>query len=255
MLQDAQHSYSGCTLSLLGCTGNSDKIGDKLQELFWNYSKEWKQDRRVRGKVREGKRDTGGKGAERIISSTRVTFLSSVVFFGQPSLALGKAVQAGIWRRSFAWPFCIPCYLISSSPNKQETPLQGLYIYLNGAHDDPVERMASLLDSIALLLYHGRSFPSAISVLLLSHTMNRLLPALKQSQAHPQPRMASCHPGLEKALQLEQRHCSTNFLQWRNTWMFLISRKLLVVFVGCLPKIYYHGIIEQFGLKGTLKPI
>lgn len=48
------------------------------------------------GKVWEGKRDVGGKGAERRISSTRLTFLSSVVCFGQPSLALGTAVQATI---------------------------------------------------------------------------------------------------------------------------------------------------------------
>lgn len=42
-------------------------------------------------------------------------------------------------------------------------------MYLNGADDDPVEKMALLLDSTTLLLCHGRSFPCALSMLLLSH--------------------------------------------------------------------------------------
>ncbi|XP_040980834.1 uncharacterized protein LOC115343752 [Aquila chrysaetos chrysaetos] len=36
----------------------------------------------------------------------------------------------------------------------QETRLQGLYMYVNGADDDPVERMASLLDATTPLLCH-----------------------------------------------------------------------------------------------------
>lgn len=237
--------------SLLGCTGNSDK----LQELFWNYYKEQKQDQRVRGKVWEGKRDAGEKGAERRISSTRLTFLSSVVFFGQPSLALGTAVQAVIWHRSFAWPFCIPCYLISSTRNKQETCLQGLYMYVNGADDETTT--LPLCSSATVGHFHSLfqccSSPTAWSVFPL--------PALKWSQAPAQPRLAGCRSGfassdlkgrwalccvagLEKALQLEQRHCSKKFLQGRNAWMFLISRKLLVIFVGWLPKIYYACVFK-----------
>lgn len=180
--------------SLLGCTGNGDKIGDKLQELFWNYYKEQKQDRRVRGKVWEGKRDAGEKGAESRISSPRLTFLSSVVFFGQPSLALGAAVQAVIWHRSFAWPFCIPCYLISSTRNKQETRLQGRYMYVNGADDDPVERMASLLDSTTPLLCHGRSFPFAVSMLLVSHSVKRLPSACLEMKSGTCPAQAGRLP-------------------------------------------------------------
>lgn len=41
-------------------------------------------------------------------------------------------------------------------------------MYLNGADNDPVEKMALFLDS-TLLLCHGRSFLCALSMLLLSH--------------------------------------------------------------------------------------
>lgn len=42
-------------------------------------------------------------------------------------------------------------------------------MYFNGAGDDPVEKMPLFLDSTTLLLFHDRSFPCAVSMLLLSY--------------------------------------------------------------------------------------
>ena len=60
-------------------------------------------------------------------------------------------------------------------------------MYLNGADDDRVERTASLLDCTTPLLCHSRSFPFAFSMLLRSHSMNRLPSACLEVRHLPSP--------------------------------------------------------------------
>lgn len=60
-------------------------------------------------------------------------------------------------------------------------------MYLNGADDDPMERMASLLDSTTALLCHSRSFPFSVSMLLLSHSATRLASACLEMKSGTSP--------------------------------------------------------------------